>query len=378
MKVAISVHGRFHGFDLARELKHQNTLAGLLTTYPGYLVRRHLGDLDNLSTMPALEIQRRICQRLRGVCGDLDGRISAAFGAFSARHLPACDVLVGWSSATLEAIPVAQNRGARVVIERGSSHILHQTNILSELYARHERTFKGTSKRIIERELAEYEAADLIAVPSTYAAETFTAHGVAAKKISVNPYGVDLNLFSPSLTADRARAQILFVGQVGLRKGIFELLHAFSGLSSDAGLCLVGPLETGLAQPAQKDVDFRGSVPLAALPGYYQGADVFCLPSWEEGFPLVLLQAMASGLPVVATDATGAADIVTPGVEGEIVPTGDVPALREALDRMLSDPIRAKEMGAAARNRVKDGFDWKSYGVRARSTYAGLISDADI
>tara|TARA_B100000405_G_scaffold28711_1_gene20402 strand:+ start:260 stop:1396 length:1137 start_codon:yes stop_codon:yes gene_type:complete len=375
VKVAVSVHGRFHGFDLARELNTQNALAGVLTTYPAYLVRRHVGNLDNLATIPTLELQRRLCQRLRGLCGDVDGRISAVFGAFSARHLPACDVLVGWSSATLEAIPVAHNRGARVVIERGSSHILHQTNVLSELYAQHGREFDGTSSRIIERELAEYEAADLIAVPSTYAAETFTAHGVAAEKISVNPYGVDLNLFSPSLTVNRARAQILFVGRVGLRKGILELLHAFSGLSSDAGLCLVGPLETGLAQPVQKDVDFRGSVPFASLPGYYHGADVFCLPSWEEGFPLVLLQAMASGLPVVATDATGAADIVTPGVEGEIVPTGDVPALREALDRMLSDPIRAKEMGAAARNRVKDGFDWKSYGVRARSTYAGLISN---
>jgi glycosyltransferase involved in cell wall biosynthesis len=377
VRVAVSVHGRFHGFDLARELNTQNVLAGLLTTYPAYLVRRHVGNVDTLATAPTLELQRRICQRLRGACADVDGRISAAFGAFSARHLPACDVLVGWSSATLEAIPVAHNRGARVVIERGSSHILHQTNVLSKLYARHGRAFAGTSTRIIERELAEYEAADLIAVPSTYAAETFTAHGVAAEKISVNPYGVDLDLFSPSLTANSARAQILFVGQVGLRKGVLELLHAFSGLNANAGLCLVGPIEAGLTKPAQKDVDFRGPVPMAALPHFYRGADVFCLPSWEEGFPLVLLQAMASGLPVVATDATGAGDIVTPGVEGEIVPAGDVLALREALDRVLSDPIRAKEMGAAARNRVKDGFDWKSYGARARSAYAGLISNAD-
>ena len=377
MRVAVSVHGRFHGFDLARELNTQNALAGLLTTYPAYLVRRHVGIVDTLATAPTLELQRRICQRLRGACADVDGRISAAFGAFSARHLPACDVLVGWSSATLEAIPVAHNRGARVVIERGSSHILHQTNVLSKLYARHGRAFAGISTRIIERELAEYEAADLIAVPSTYAAETFTAHGVAAEKISVNPYGVDLDHFSPSLTHNKARAQILFVGQVGVRKGVLELLSAFSGLNANAGLCLIGPIEAGLTKPAQKDVDFRGPVPMAALPHFYRGADVFCLPSWEEGFPLVLLQAMASGLPVVATDATGAGDIVTPGVEGEIVPAGDVPALREALDRVLSDPIRAKEMGAAARDRVKDGFDWKSYGVRARSAYAGLISDAD-
>ena len=87
MKVAVSVHGRFHGFDLARELNTQNALAGVLTTYPAYLVRQHVGNLDNLATIPTLELQRRLCQRLRGVCGDVDGRISAVFGAFSARHL---------------------------------------------------------------------------------------------------------------------------------------------------------------------------------------------------------------------------------------------------------------------------------------------------
>ena len=377
MRVAVSVHGRFHGFDLARELNAQNALAGLLTSYPSYLVRRHVGIVNTLATAPALEIQRRICQRLGVLCGDLDGRISAAFGAFSARHLPTCDLLVGWSSATLEAIPVAHNFGAHVVIERGSSHILHQTDVLSALHVRHGRTFTGTSRRIIERELAEYEAADLISVPSTFAAKTFTAHGIEAEKIFVNPYGVNLDLFAPTQRPPltKTRAQILFVGQVGLRKGVPELLSAFSGLNADAGLCLIGPLEPGMSKPTQKNVDVIGSVPMATLPNYYRGADVFCLPSWEEGFPLVLLQAMASGLPVVATDATGAADIINPGVEGEIVPAGDVIGLREALDRVLADPFQAKKMGMAARNRIINGFDWRSYAARAMGAYSKLLVD---
>lgn len=379
MRVAVSVHGRFHGFDLARELNTQNALAGLLTTYPSYLVRRHVGIVNTLATAPTLEIQRRVCQRLGGICDDLDGRISAAFGAFSARHLPTCDLLVGWSSATLEAIPVAHNRGARVVIERGSSHILHQTDVLSAVHVRQGRTFSGTSARIIERELAEYEAADMISVPSTYAAHTFTAHGIEAEKVFVNPYGVNLDLFTPAQQPRLAktREQILFVGQVGLRKGVPELLSAFSGLKADVGLCLIGPLEPGMPKPTQNNVDVVGSVPMATLPKYYRGADVFCLPSWEEGFPLVLLQAMASGLPVVATDATGAADIINPGVEGEIVAAGDVLGLREALDRVLADPIRAKKMGTAARERVINGFDWESYGARAMSAYSKLLVDTD-
>ena len=102
----------------------------------------------------------------------------------------------------------------------------------------------------------------------------------------------------------------------------------------------------------------------------------YLLPSWEEGFPLVLLQAMACGLPVVATEETGAGDIITSGVDGELVPAGDVLALREALDRLVSNPELAAAMGSAARERVSNGFDWKSYGGRALDAYEKLISDS--
>ena len=80
---------------------------------------------------------------------------------------------------------------------------------------------------------------------------------------------------------------------------------------------------------------------------------------------------------MVASDATGAADIINPGVEGEIVAAGDVLGLREALDRVLADPIRAKKMGTAARERVINGFDWESDGARAMSAYSKLLVDTD-
>ena len=99
---------------------------------------------------------------------------------------------------------------------------------------------------------------------------------------------------------------------------------------------------------------------------------MFCLPSWEEGFPLVLLQAMACGLPVVATKETGAGDIITSGVEGEIVPAGDLVALRDALDRLAANPKLASRMGSAAHKRVSRGFDWESYGGRAMKVYEEL------
>ena len=375
MKVCVSVHGRFHGFDLARELNRYGALGGLITTYPRFAVRQYLGAIDSLSTVPLLEIKRRMCQRLYGLCGDMDGRLAQSFAKFAAVNLPPCDLLVGWSSATLEAIPIARDRGVRVVIERGSSHILHQTNLLKKLHARDNKVFTGTSSFIIERELAEYEAADSIAVPSSYAAQTFASHGIPLNKILVNPYGVDLEYFSPSRSRTNERPKILFVGQVGLRKGVPELLSAFSRLSKDADLCLIGPLDAGMPDPSQLKVQHLGAMPISALPDYYRSADIFCLPSWEEGFPLVLLQAMASGLPVVTTDTSGAKDIINPGIEGEIVAAGDVDALAQALEGLLEDPVRAQEMGVAARARVNDGFDWASYGSRAYNIYKELTEE---
>ena len=88
------------------------------------------------------------------------------------------------------------------------------------------------------------------------------------------------------------------MGQVGVRKGVPELLTAFANLSENACLSLVGPLEPGSKRPNQSAVEFLGPVSASVLPDHYRSADIFCLPSWEEGFPLVLLQAMASGLPL--------------------------------------------------------------------------------
>lgn len=374
MRVAVSVHGRFHGFDLARELHRRGHLAGLLTTYPRFAVRRHAGDIGNVATAPALELRRRLCQRLSGLCRGADEKVARGFGAFAARRLPSCDLLVGWSSATLEAIPVARERGARVVIERGSTHIEHQTDVMTEVFRRAGMQFSGTSAEIIGRELAEYDLADAITVPSAYAARTFIERGVAREKILINPYGVDLDRFSPPPERDHPRPRVLFVGQVGYRKGAPELLDAFAPLAGRAELRLVGPVEPRMSIPGAGHILTTGALPMAALPAEYQAADIFCLPSWEEGFPLVILQAMACGLPVVATEAAGAGNIITSGVEGRIIGAGDTAALTEALAGLVDDAERREEMGRAARARVQKGFAWEDYGRRAVDLYARLIA----
>jgi glycosyltransferase involved in cell wall biosynthesis len=154
---------------------------------------------------------------------------------------------------------------------------------------------------------------------------------------------------------------VLYVGQLIERKGACDLLQAFELIVErrpDAQLVLVGygPLEVELrarvARMGMPNIHFRGHVPIRDLPRYYVAADTFVLPSHEEVWGLVLNEAAASGLPLVTTDVTGAApDLITPGLNGEIVPPAHPAALADALLRTLEN---AKSMGAASQQLIRE------------------------
>jgi glycosyltransferase involved in cell wall biosynthesis len=352
MKVALCVHGRFHAFELAGELSRHGCLAQLATTYPAMVARRFLPEGVALRTAPWLEALRRLCGKL-GVATP-DHLIARHFGTFAAATLPqGADILVGWSGASLEAAREARRRGMAVVIERGSTHIVHQNAVLAEAHARLGLRFAGIDPRLMAREV----------------------EGVDADKVAVNPYGVDLERFARVVPSRRpGPPRILFVGQVGLRKGVPWLLEAFARLGGDAELHLVGPLEPAfqplLTRWPGERVHLHGPLRGEALVRAFADADLFCLPSVEEGFGMVVLQAMAAGLPVVASTATGAVDV--PDALPILVAPGDSAALAEGLRQALDDPDRREAMGIAGRRAVAAGFTWADYGRRAIALYERL------
>ena len=133
--------------------------------------------------------------------------------------------------------------------------------------------------------------------------------------------------------------EVLFVGQVGLRKGIPYLLKAFAGLRHPhKRLTVVGSIQDDIRQllPAlpKDDVTFTGSLPQQDVANLMRRSHVLVLPSVEEGLALVLGQALACGCPVLATVSTGAEDLFSDGIEGFIVAHRDVSAIINRLQQL--------------------------------------------
>jgi len=117
---------------------------------------------------------------------------------------------------------------------------------------------------------------------------------------------------------------------------------------------------------------FAGGV--ANLREYLSTADIFVLPSRSEGFSNAIVEAMAASLPVVATDVGGNAEAVTEGVNGLIVPAEDPAALASAILRLLSDPSKAREMGAAGKKLAAEKFTTDAMMHQITQAYASLLT----
>jgi glycosyltransferase involved in cell wall biosynthesis len=223
---------------------------------------------------------------------------------------------------------------------------------------------------------SEIELADKILVGSTFAKNSFIAENIAIDKVNVIPFGVDVSLFTSSPINNKKTDQfnVIYVGQIGQRKGISYLLKAYTKfMGSGTQLTLVGKIVNNDKPliPYRDNFTYIPHVPRSQLPDIYQSADVFVFPTLLEGMGLVVLEAMASGLPVITT-SNGPGDIVRDGIDGYIVPIRNVDAIEEKLEYFRTHPVEKYQMGLNARTRAME-FTWELYQSRVVDYLTSLI-----
>jgi len=379
MRIAIATAGRFHVLDLARELD----ALGHEVQFHSYVPRRraeafglpgrcHVDHVPWLA--PLLVWERAFPKALPALRERL---LQAALNRSLIARMKPCDVFICMSGIYLEAATFARRRyGAKIVLVRGSKHIQVQDEILAALPGAQRPT-----PRSIQRELAGYQLADMIDVPSQHVVDSFIAMSPdMSNKVVRNPYGTDLKMFPPARHESRHRScgsQVTFVfaGNWCLRKGCDLLMVAARAAGVD--LVHVGPVGGDCPLPADGD-GFKhvGKVDQSRLSDFYRSVDAMVLASREDGFGLVLAQGLATGLPIVCTNDTGGADLrhtSTLDDRIQVVPAGDPVALAQAMKNVakrLCDGPPFPDITEEDR----ETLTWRAFGKRYEANLDRLLN----
>jgi starch synthase len=369
-KIAQVCIGKFHHFNIARELARQDRLAAILTGYPRFKLKGENLPAEKVLTSPWLNTCYLALVR-SGAGQSAMGRLMhgwalRALDSTASRRFFAESCLFALSGCALKTGAIVQRRGGVYCCDRGSTHILYQKRSLEEEYHRWGLAFREMSGSVMRRELAEYEIADAITVPSRFCRRTFIEFGVPEKKIHVIPYGVPTSDFFPVGQPPQNIFRVLFVGQISLRKGIPHLIEAFQRLQHPRKELLmvgrIGPeMKTLLSNLNLSNVLILGHQSRDAVREWMSTSHVLVLPSIEEGLAIVQGQALACGCPLVITEATGGEELIEDGREGFIVPVRSSEALFTALKRMADDPGERDRMARAALETSQRIGGWRSY-----------------
>lgn len=175
---------------------------------------------------------------------------------------------------------------------------------------------------------------------------------------------------------------VLNVATFEHKKAQDVLVDAFALVAArqpDVRLVLVGRSTPWLAEIRQRAsgpgiahrVLFFTDLPHYQVLSFLAQASLFCLPSRAEGHPVSILEAAALGIPVVSTPVGGIAQTIPDDNHGLLVPVGDVPALADALCRLLGDPGTAGALGRNLQRRVQTEFT----GAKSARNYTKLAHD---
>lgn len=387
MKIIISSLGKFHAFQLASQIDKAGYLSRLLTCFyspknflfPEFRKDKEVINLQKVTMNPFPLIIQRGLNRIPCIkkLYNWDYFSSELYDIWASKKLIKSDICVALSSSALYTIREAKKLGVITIVERASSHIIFQKEILEEEYQKYGIKTKPVYEKSIEKELLEYKEADYISIPSTFVKDTFIKKGISENKLIHVSYGVSLENFKKVPKKDNV-FRVIFCGGLTLRKGIHYLLKAYKELNlKNSELCLIGSISEEI-RPFLKEYEgfykYYGQLPHYELYKYFSNGSIFVLPSIEDGFGYVVPQAMACGLPVICTSNSGSGDVIRKNIDGFIIPIRDVEALKEKILYLFKNPEDCLKMGVNAESYVRNNFSWEHYGQNMIRAYEKIMS----
>lgn len=360
MKIAIAVHGRFHVFDLARELARRHDVT-VFTNYPKWAARR----FDLLpGQMRSLWLHGIVSRAVLWLHDNFalpypEAVLHRWFGRWAAACIAReqWDVVHCFSGISEEILPAAIGHASLRMMVRGSAHIRTQARLLEEEERRAGARMDRPSPWIIAREEREYALAERIYVLSTFSRDSFLDQGTDPAKLSLVPHGSRMDHFRPSPDVVDARTarilsgkplRVLFVGTLCFRKGIFDLASILRTPGSERfQFRFVGPVSkeaVSLVKSLHPLAEFVPKQPQDKLLNWYAWGDVFVFPTIEDGFAVVLTQANAAALPILTTTNCCGPDLIRENQTGWVLPIRKPQAFIERLNWCDRHRVELAEM----------------------------------
>lgn len=235
---------------------------------------------------------------------------------------------------------------------------VHGDDVWNEPHCRKRRAYEPWMLRSIDR----------IASVSGYTASIMAREfDVPADKFTLLPNAVDE--LPPPPTSPATSDTLLVVSRIGAgdrRKHVDAVIRAFARIAPrrpSARLEIVGrgmlldELKSLATREGVADrTSFLGAVSDEELKSAYDRSTAFVLPSSKEGFGIVYIEAWQRGVPVICGARGASREIITEGVDGYAVDNDDIEGLASRMDELLADPVKARAMGLAGRDKVQKKY----------------------
>ena len=251
------------------------------------------------------------------------------------------------------------------------------------VHTKHGRNYPDQWRAVLMNRLAAQFSQRVVPVSEDAAQVSLKVERVPRRKVQVIPNGIDLTRFpAPPRGPPAPVRRAIHVARLHPIKDQTTLLQALRivvDAEPEFHLDIVGDGPAGdemqgLAERLGLGANVRFLGYRSDVRDLLCGADLFVLSSVSEGISLTLLEAMASELAVVATDVGGNREVVVQGETGLLVPPRSPESLAAALLRLSRDPVQARDMGIAGRQRVASKFDLRRVVRSYENLYRFLLA----
>lgn len=280
------------------------------------------------------------------------------------------------------SVKVAKAKGMITICDHSIAHPATLDYLISNGGKLPPPGISGKMTKFWKHVLDDLNLADHIIVNSDFVKATFMNQGWQDDRIHVAYTGIDdqfLKVIPGMVTSKEpdGPVKLLFAGEFGPRKGAGFLIEALNKIDRRLWqLTIIGHIHPDINERypnflSMSNVFLAGTVPRLALAEHMVASNAFVFPSLAEGSARVVFMALACGCTVITTSNSGS--IVKDGINGLIVPPGDVNSLVDSIMKIVSDKTLIGRYSASNRELIAKSYRQEHYGLNLVSIYRSLI-----